>query len=375
MSPDRPFAGRRLSRAERRAAEARAAKRASARAVALPPPDPATRVSNPLGPRPFTPRADPPAPATSATPAAASSPVARRPVDIGPAGLLTGPVPAAERAARPAAQRPPRPQTSRQEQQREAGVPRRPLRERLLADIADRNGQVAFTVGVLAAPAGLVTAGVASGAGSLHPFDGRLLAGGIVAALLGALLGWRGRQAVRAWPRRGATVLVTLAVVAFGVGVAATPVVVGGRVQLSTSTTARAYDLAMQMRTDLYRISALDRLAAYGQEDARVHVDEYPGAIAELQSMNARYAGAQGGVVSPQFADAIGHLRTAAYWESKALDSKSQLVTQTDDKLTADVASYRNTAWTESLIAANTLEAAAQKFHFTVTADQTGPHE
>lgn len=393
-SDPRPFQPRKQSRAERRASEKRSRERAAAWAAAMPPPDPTQRVDPLSGATAIgdvtagTPVFSVDRGLTTASPSRVTTPAPSRPpvVTSAPpaparsARTTASPTPASAGKTRPSRRRgKPAPVSS-------AGLPslsaiaaresRPSLGRRISAQWPGQVGRGAFYLGT---PAAAVAAMAGAGAGLpvlTGTWDWYWVGGGAVTAAVCALVASRGWASAGPKLRIAVPATVTVLAVAFAVGLASGPVVVDGKVYVSTSSTARSAKLADQIRTDLYTLVAFDDLLAASQADARAAIGRYVPATVELDQMNARYAAmAAGDLPDPSFAGPIEKLKTAAYWGGKAMTVKRELIDQDDAKKSADLDSWRATYASEVLSGGEQLTAVTTELGIPFTLRKEGPHE
>lgn len=415
----RPFAGRKMSRRERRASERRARERADRLARSMPPPEKTERTdpisgrpmySGEPAPAPFTapPRtaATPPHPSSSSPapgrpfvrPATAPSPAA------GTAAASTNPGSAAHPApqwARPAPVTTPKPSRTRTRRTKSprAAKPASATSARPLPPlpVPGAGSQTATTPSVLQrllepveAPAarwvlgaGATTATVsvlaAIGAGLPvlgHTADWLYLGAGAAGAAAGAYLVWIGFGATSLRLRAACATLSVLVVTAFVAGLVADPVLIDGRVLVATSKEARSTKLADGVYQDLRRMARLDDLLIAPIEDARANVSLYEPATNELAEMSVEYKRIPASdLPDPSFAVVISQMKVAAYWGSKAMATKTQLIEQDDAKASSDLETQRATFTNNWMTAAASLKQVAAALDIPYTTDLEGPHE
>lgn len=348
---DRPFQQRRPSWRERRDSERRARSRAAALAEALPPPDAALRVDPDRPAQPHAPAAAQSQPGPSAPTGAPAAPGAARlprrslsdvahaatppPASSVPAAFTPPSVPGYTAPSVPGVPTWGTPESDAAADTDPAPAPwRRPWSGRAAA----LGLSLALATVVLA-----VVVGLGWGAPVLgHPQRWELLAGSGVALLLSA---W---ALTRSWgqvPQRGRRAGAGVALVlcaAFGIGVATNPVVVDGRVFLSTSVEAKQFRLMQQVHEDLLRMRQLDVYLTYSAADAGAHYNEYGPAMEELGELSNRYARmSTQDLPDPRFADTVDATKSAAYWAQQAMEAKVSLLTQDDARTAANVTSFR----------------------------------
>lgn len=131
--------------------------------------------------------------------------------------------------------------------------------------------------------------------------------------------------------------------VLFGMG-ATTQVMVDGRPYLATSETAQAYRLAEEMLDDLYRVSEVDVLLSHDLATARAEHRAYEPAIDDLEEMRDRHALLEDDDLPHiGFRPVRDHLLNAAHYGHEALEAKQRWLLEPDPGMEGRVASNRAT--------------------------------
>lgn len=206
--------------------------------------------------------------------------------------------------------------------------------------------------------------------------DWVIASGAAVALLVGVVLlrsGWhRGSNRVRV----GAAALTALTMAGFVSGAVADPIVLDGKVLVETSTRAKSVRLADSIYDDLNHIAGYDDMLVAPIEDARAHVSEYEPATKDLLRISQRYAGMkEGDLPDPAFANVVAQMKTTAFWAAEAMETKSGLIEQEDDRAQQDLATQRASFTDNWLAAAASLKEVASGLDIPYTTDMEGPHE
>lgn len=377
------FHGKRLTRRERRDAHKRAQERARARAAAR-------EASLPVSPSPDDSRQR----ALRHTPVAAVPPVATDAPTIPawPSAVSpwASPGPPSAPGQFPPASRSPMAQALPHTHGIEDTVDRGPMGrsldrleqravgagERLRGTWGARASTIAVVAGLTMALAGLA-GGLALGG----PVLGH--AGRPMIALAGiATLGVGGLWAAKGWTgaaRRARAITAALALVlgaSFAVGTLTNPVVVHGQVYLSTSTEARSFRLLQEIRADLLDLASADEYLTFNAAQAGAHYDEYATVLSNLEGLSdqyARLADDPGALPDPRFTTLVNQTTSAAYWASRSVASKVEVIKASNAKSQADLATHR-AAYAESVIlAGEQLRLLAADLNLPLT--QMGPTE
>lgn len=182
-----------------------------------------------------------------------------------------------------------------------------------------------------------------------------------------------------AWvPRRtmiAGFVLAAVLVGSYAVGMR-TQVIIDGRPYLSTSSEARSYRMAIQMRDDLYAMVEHDRLLEFDSPEAKANFDRYAPATEELLDLNRRYTSlTDSELPGPEFVAVRDHLKSAAFFGSQAMEAKGALTIQNDAALAAQVDANRATFAQEILTAGSVLREAAGIHDIELTPGDEDPRE
>jgi hypothetical protein len=204
-----------------------------------------------------------------------------------------------------------------------------------------------------------------------------------VVALAGtAGVGAGGLWVAKAWPGAGrrlravTAVLAGLLCVTFTVGTLSDPVVVDGRVYLSTSPQARSMTLMQQIRLDLLALADADRYLTYDAAQAGAHHTEYPVLRDRLLEMSARYAAMAEDPSSwpaPGFGPVLESTTSAAYWAAQAVDSKMAVLDAGSARAAQELDARRGAYAQAVILAGQQLRALAAELDLPLT--QTGPVE
>lgn len=198
-------------------------------------------------------------------------------------------------------------------------------------------------------------------------------AAGVGVAALWVTKAWAGARRVL----RAVTAVVTaLLCVTFTVGTVADPVVVDGRVYLSTSPQARSVTLMGQIRTDLLALADADRYLTYDAAQAGAHYQEYAHVRDRLLEMSARYAQATedpSAWPDPKFGPVLESAAAASFWAAQAVESKLEVIdagsARAQQELTARRAAYAEAV----ILAGQQLQALSAELGLPLT--QMGPVE
>lgn len=389
--PEPLFAGKRLSRRERKEAHRRSRERALARAEALAP-----------SPGPPTASAQPPSPAAgevfrAGPPLGAPRPAAPAP-SRPPATEVTAPhawpvAPWAPQAAQWPAAAPsamaralPGPAFSDDTPARGRGAlghgidvlegSARRGGSRLRGPWGAKASTTGVAAGLLIAVVSLCT-GLAIGAPVLG-HDGQPVAALAGLAGLGAGALWAGKGWSKAARKTRVTVAATALLLgaSFTVGTLTNPVVVDGHVFLSTSVEARSYRLLQEMRTDLLALAEADTYLTYDAAQAGAHYTEYAGQLDTLELLSAKYArmaGDPGVLPDPLFAEVVNQTTASAYWAARAMESKIEVVKADNAKSQADLATHRASYATAVIASGDLLRLLSIELDLPLT--QMGPTE
>lgn len=168
---------------------------------------------------------------------------------------------------------------------------------------------------------------------------------GLGAVTLGCFAASYARRCAR---RRGVTIVSAVAglvVVCLFVGMFTTTEI-AGHAYLNWSTTARADNLALHIRSDLYMMAGYDALLTDDQATARAHYSSYAPAAAKMSAISSYYSNlAQNpsALPSPQFLTIIQQVSDAGYWGAKALTAKANDIIEPDATNEANISSWRQT--------------------------------
>lgn len=376
--PEQMFSGKRLSARERREAHRRAQARARARAAAASSvANPAAAASQTTGVRPLVALAP-----VSAPPGAAAVPPAQAPTVVAPAVGRPLPARPAAGAAKPGLPAPavgpftgavsgpaltPAPWLSGAHPP--GAVPRggspftRALdsvegsalawHTRLRGNWGRRASTIAVACGSVLALAGL-SVGLAVG-GPVLGHQGRPVVALAGAATLGVGALWGGKG-WRSAARRGRwimLVLTTLLGASFTVGTLTNPVVVDGQVFLSTSAEARSYRLMQDIRSDLLELAAADEYLTFDAAQAGAYYDAYPGLLDRMTELSNKYAILTESQDLPdeRFSTVVEQTTSAAYWATRAVQSKIEIIEADSARSQADL-DTRRASYAEALLSA-----------------------
>lgn len=158
---------------------------------------------------------------------------------------------------------------------------------------------------------------------------------------------------------------------------ASNSVVIGGQVHLRGSETDRAYRMVQTMRSDLEALATVDALLVANQGAARSRLGEYEPARVAVLEIGAAYQQREqaGEFPSDQFAPAARRIQVAAEFAGRALEGKYNLTLQPDDRLAANVASWRQTYVEAVLTAGPELANVARLYGFEMVDQNRDPVE
>lgn len=184
--------------------------------------------------------------------------------------------------------------------------------------------------------------------------------------------GWAGAARRTRWVAVALTLVIGAS---FTVGTLTNPVVVDGQVYLATSDEARSYRLIQQIRTDLLELAAADEYLTYNPAQAGAHFDKYPALLDRLNELSAKYAttGESQDMPDPRFATVIGHTTSAAYWSSRAVESKLEVIKADNARSQAALASNRASYAEAVILAGESLRELSVELDLPLT--QMGPTE
>lgn len=208
-------------------------------------------------------------------------------------------------------------------------------------------------VGLVVVLAGLVV-GLAVG-GPFLGHDGRpvvAVAGvaGVGAGALWVSKGWAGAGSKLRLSAAGIALVVG---VCFSVGTLSSPVLLDGKVYLSTSKEARSYALIQQMRTDLLMLADADRYLTYDAAEAGAHYEEYAVVTAQLEALSSQYSLLDDASRVPDeaFLPVVEQTKSAAWWAYQAVTAKTATLTESDSGLEADLTADR-ASYAEAVVSA-----------------------
>lgn len=177
--------------------------------------------------------------------------------------------------------------------------------------------------------------------------DKLVLVGGAAAVAFGVnwvAKGWSDAGRVLRWVAAGVSLALGASFVA---GALSDPVVIDGKVVLSTSKTAKAHDLMQGMRKDLLWLAAVDEYLTFDAAAAGAHHAEYAPLLKQLEVMSSAYSTTgenREDLPAPELATAVEHMTSAAYWAGRAVASKMETITadnaKSQQELSAQRASY-----------------------------------
>jgi hypothetical protein len=372
VSDFRPYSGRELSRKQKREIRKRVQRRADSMARAMPPPEKSHRV-DPLTGRPLygdSTTTQHQVPAFPTGPVSAPEWATHTPT---PAQMPAAPSTRQSRSAK-RKQNAPAPLPSLDRAFAQAQAPS--VIDRLLAPAGPQTAQLTYIGGVTLAVLGLML-GVSLGLPVLgRDWDFAFAGVGTLALLFGGYWAYTGWVHTPAKARFITSVIGGLLAAAFCVGVASEPVVIDGKVLLSTSKEAKSVRLADDVYTDLRRAAELDDLLAAPIADARANVSRYKPAVKELTTMSTKYAGlSKGDLPDPSFGPVIESMKTSAYWASKAMETKAALIEQENARGEADLETQRATFTDNWFTTAKTLKQVTDALGVPMSTEMEGPHE
>lgn len=167
-----------------------------------------------------------------------------------------------------------------------------------------------------------------------------------------------------------------LLVAAVLAGVAGDPVVVDGKVLLSTSSRAQAAKLSDEIYKDLVRMQNLDQMLVADMATARADVAEYKPAIAEALALNKKYEEkSTDSLPDPLFEPIIKATQAAANWEAEALSAKLELINAESNGAAATLERNRVTFYEQWAAAGKQLGSLAAALDIPASRSLEGPHE
>lgn len=221
-----------------------------------------------------------------------------------------------------------------------------------------------------------------------HPLRPLPLVLGVVVVLALLWAAGKSRGRLGRWSALATYASAVVLIASFAIG-SVTSVVVDGRVYAFTSDTAKAHRITMQMRADLLRMAELDKLLSYEQGQARAHYSQYDPASRELTDILLRYTpkgqdcvdvACKGGLdvdelPSAQFVVIADQIRNAAYYEYRAMQLKRKLLDVDDAALDAQAKSFRATFIETVLQVSPELASVAEQYGISLTGEADGPVE
>lgn len=163
--------------------------------------------------------------------------------------------------------------------------------------------------------------------------------------------GWRNSH------RRASLVMAIVCLLlgsAFTVGTLTNPVVIDGEVFLSTSSTAKSFALAEEVRTDLLFLADADRYLTYNAAQAGARHREYPVLLEKLEEMSTKYTflgESPADLPDELFVDVIERMTASSYWGARAVQSKMETIEEDNAKSQSSLIANRG-LFAESVIGA-----------------------